>query len=85
MTQAFTQFVFFLSTAQEEAELFVGQERSPRPQILRYTRELRPGTYRVADGDVQPLDANGAPPISNPVVAHEDVPESWCAGRVDIP
>jgi hypothetical protein len=83
MTSEFKQYVFFLSTAEEEAGLFAAQERSPAPQELRYARELRPGTYRVADGDMQPINVEPEL-VATPqgVTAHR--PDSWCTGRVDM-
>lgn len=83
MSAQFTQYVFFLSTAEEEAAVFVGQERSTAPPKLRYARDLRPGTYRVEGEEVQPVEVGPeqkeAPEGVTGAVA------SWCTGRVDMP
>ena len=78
-----TQFVFFLSTAEEEAGHFNGQERSIEQQDLRYTRDLRPGTYTVQGDELRPVETPTDPEAESPVSGTAD-PSSWCSGRVDI-
>lgn len=85
MNGNFTQFVFFLSTAEDEAGMFVAQEMSFTPQSLRYRRKLTPGTYRVAGNDLEALQTSEEPIAAFPQLGgSRSDSEHWCTGWIDM-
>jgi hypothetical protein len=70
--KTFDQFVFFLTTAEDERGCFIGEGNRPSPPVITVGEPaVAAGVYRVEDGTLRRVE-----PPCNPAPPSQEIPGS---------